>query len=744
MELKVAKLMSVRNRIKEISVYIGAVVICVSILAWVIKLWRADMSIPFYYKGDALDHFMHIKGMIDNGWYIHNEFLGMPYGLNLHDYPWANNFNFLLLKLISLFVLDHAMIGNIYYLLGFLLTTITSLFVFRRFNISYSVSIVGSLFFTFLPYHFMRGEAHLFLVYYMIPLIIYVILRVHLGEPLLFRYGKDNNKLKLDLVSFKSISCIAICLVVASTGVYYAFFSCFLLFIAGMSASLRHRNVYHLIVSGILIALISIGVFFNISPTIIYKYRHGDNKEAFQRYPGESEIYGMKIAQLLLPVSGHRISLLANLKDEYNADAPLVNENDVSTLGTIGNFGFLILIGWLFYRKPESGNAEKCDSRTKLLSRLSILNLSAVLLATIGGFGTLFALIFSPNIRAYNRISVFIAFFSLFALAILLDRFSKRFVKSITSKFIFYGFLSLILLLGILDQTTRFFVPDYTSLKEEYISDSDFVSKIEASVPHNAMIFQLPYMPYPEFGKMEMMVDYELLKGYLHSKKLRWSYGAMKGRKGDFWLREVAVMPPDRMVETLSLAGFSGIYLDRYGYADRGRDLEKRLGALLNTKPIVSANNRLVFFNMMKYKENLKAKYSDIEWVSKQDMVLSLMWQWEGGFSGLEGKPEDNWRWSSSEGILHIINTSQQERKFGFEMTLATGYEEFSNLLIDSPLFSENLKINNKAKSFSKNVTIPHGEYYIKFLCDAKRVDAPLDSRSLVFRVNNLMFKVIQ
>lgn len=738
-------MMSGRNRIKEISVYIGAVVICVSILAWVMKLWRADMSIPFSYAGDTLLYFKHIKSTIDNGWYLHNEFLGMPYGSDMHDYPLADNFHFLLLKLISLFVLDHAMIGNIYYLLGFPLTTITSLFVFRRFNISCSVSIVGSLLFAFLPYHFMRGEAHLFLVYYMIPLIIYVILRVHLGEPLLFRYVKGNSKLKLDLSSFKSISCIAICLVVASTGVYYAFFSCFLLFIAGISAFLRQRNVYHLIVSGILIALISVWVYFNISPTIIYKYRHGDNKEAVQRDTRASEIYGMKIAQLLLPVSGHRISLLHDLKHKYNAGAPLVNENDTSTLGTIGNFGFLILIGWLFYRKSESGNAEKCDSRTKLLSRLSILNLSAVLLATTGGFGSLFALLVSPKIRSYNRISVFIAFFSLFALAILLDRFSKRFVKSITSKFIFYGFLCLILLLGILDQTTRFFVPDYTSLKEEYISDSDFVGKIEVSVPDSAMIFQLPYHPYPEFKPEHKMSDYDLFKGYLHSKKLRWSYGAMKGRKGDNWLIWVAAMSPGRLVETLAVTGFSGIYLDRYGYADMGRDLEKKLSALLNTKPIVSTNNKLVFFNMMRYSENLKEKYTDIEWASKQEIALHpLSWLWEGGFSGLEGKPEDNWRWCSSEGILHIVNTSQQERKFGFEMTFSTGYEEFSNLLIDSPLFSESLKINNKAKSFSKKITIPHGEHYIKFLCDAKRVDAPLDSRSLVFRVNNFMFKVIQ
>ena len=51
-----------------------------------------------------------------------------------------------------------------------------------------------------------------------------------------------------------------------------------------------------------------------------------------------------------------------------------------------------------------------------------MLNATALLYGTVGGFGTIFALFVSPQLRSLNRISVFIAFLSLAAVAACLDR----------------------------------------------------------------------------------------------------------------------------------------------------------------------------------------------------------------------------------------------------------------------------------------------------------------------------------
>jgi phosphoglycerol transferase len=299
----------------------------------------------------------------------------------------------------------------------------------------------------------------------------------------------------------------------------------------------------------------------------------------------------MRITQLLLPVTGHRIPRLASLKASYNRWTLLVNENDTASLGAIGGSGFLVLLGWLIVRRPGAADAG-------LFGSLAILNISAVLLATIGGFGSLFAGAVTAKIRSYNRMSVYIAFFALFAVVLILDRLAQRCATPKAKGWPVAGALGLLLAIGILDQTTAHFAPPYDRLRAAYFNDRDFVRRIEASVPENAMIFQLPYVPFPENPPVHRMVDYSHFRGYLHSKTLRWSYGAMKGREGDAWQRHVAGQPLPEMLKALIAAGFRGIYVDRFGYADQGAAMEAALSKLLRIEPIESGDRRLMFFNL--------------------------------------------------------------------------------------------------------------------------------------------------
>src|SRR5262249_13456525 len=282
-------------------------------------------------------------------------------------------------------------------------------------------------------------------------------------------------------------------------------------------------------------------------------------------------------AQLILPVTGHRLPSLAAFKDNYNHQAPLVNENDCTSLGFIGSAGFLILILRLIFGKLE-------DNTTRLLDPLSVLKASGVLFATIGGFSSLFAFLISPQLRGYNRIGVFIGFLALFAAVLLLERLRQAWARQIWARpardgVLFGIFMASLLVLGVLDETSAVpqnmldFVPNYRQLKAEYESDADFVKRIEASLPQHAMVFQLPYVPFPESfraSRSSRVTAYDHLRGYLHSKNLHWSYGAIKGREGDVWEKNVAARPINELAETLVFAGFSGIYMDRLGYSDQG------------------------------------------------------------------------------------------------------------------------------------------------------------------------------
>ena len=573
------------NRLKPLTDYAVAVLLCLVILTGVMKLWRADFKVPFTYFGDALLYSIGTKGAIEQGWWFHNDRLGTPDILHYEAYPAIENFHFLFIKLISLFTSDYASTLNLFYLLTFPLTTITSLYFLKYFKFSLGAALFGSLLFTFLPYHFFRSY-HLFLAaYYLIPLMVLVFLWVSSGVKLI-RFDENWRWPRFEK-DFKSIFSIVICVIVGSCGLYYPFFSCFFLLIAAVIAYFRSKSISAFVAPAILIAIIFGTLVINHLPLLIYQHRHGSSAMG-QRSVFDAEIMGFKIAQLLLPIGGHRWGPLAALRYRYNL-GPLVNENDTSSLGVIGSIGFLILLGALFRRR----------SNWSLIDDLSLLNISGVLLATIGGFGVLFALLISPQIRAYNRISIFIAFFSLVAITQVLDSGYKS-LKQPGAKIGLLVIAGVMLVVGVLDQTNKlfFFVPEYEKIKTEYKSDADFVALIESSVPTQSMIFQLPYIPFPESPGFNKMMDHEPAKGYLHSKSLRWSYGAIAGERADLWQRAISVEPPAQIVDDLTRAGFAGIYLNRAGYTDNGVALESELTALLG-KPLVSRQQNVIFYSLL-------------------------------------------------------------------------------------------------------------------------------------------------
>src|SRR5262249_25119741 len=142
------------------------------------------------------------------------------------------------------------------------------------------------------------------------------------------------------------------------------------------------------------------------------------------------------------------------------------------------------------------------------------------------------------------------------------------------------------------------FVPRYDMIRTEFQGDDEFIRRIESLVPREAMIFQLPFAPFPENPTIHQMLDYDLLRGYLHSRHLAWSYGAVKGREAETWQRMIAEKPPAELLEALAFSGFSGLYLDRHGYPDRAAKLEGELSVVLGSPPLESKNRRLSFFDL--------------------------------------------------------------------------------------------------------------------------------------------------
>jgi len=589
-------------RLNPTLVYLYSVVLSLVIVAGVLQIWRADPHVPLAYEwrdlkqgGDAIDpigsndailFYGLFKGISENGWYLHNPDVGMPSGLNMHDYPMADSLHFFLIKALCYLTSDFFIATNIYFLVGFPLTALTTLFALREFKISDPLALVCSLLFTFLPYHFLRGEQHLFLAsYFLVPLMLTVILWA-INKESLFIFPSRGGWFPSN-ISTKGWWSLFICFLIGCGGVYYALFGVFFLAIGALIYQRGWKAVFP---SFVFIGVIFMTLITNIIPTILFVVSHGRNLSVADHLKADGEIYGLKLIQMLNPVMHHRIVAFSDFSHYYYTHAPLVTENVTATLGFVGSAGFMALVFWQLGLRWRTKN-------DRLLTQLSTMNLAAVLLATVGGFSSVLCFGISPLVRCYNRMSVYIELFALLALALTLERQRPGAEKKNSSRVAWIICLVTLLGIGIFDQTTNFFIPPYEQSSASFNNDKNFVHRIESEVPAGSMIFQLPYIPFPE-GRPGGL---SLFRPYLHSRQLRWSYGSLPGREGDEWVRNVAFADGNLagIVHRIVAKGFMGIYIDR-ALMPEHEQVEDELSKIVGAAPIVSENGRQAFFSFQK------------------------------------------------------------------------------------------------------------------------------------------------
>jgi phosphoglycerol transferase len=714
--------------------YLAAALLCCAALIWVLQLWRADLRVPIQYGhgGDVLFDCMLAKDIVDSGWLLHNPRLGAPGEQDLRDFPMPELATSLPMKIMSWFTSSWGTVVNLYFFGGFLLATWSALAVFRHFGIARAPAVVAALLFAFAPYHFYRGENHLRLsAYYTIPLAGMLLLWILYDEPM-FVPVRRGPFLVLPVLTRKGIVALAVCAILGSDGAYYACFTILLLMSAGLYRAFEGHSFRRGMGAVMLAGAIILALLLNLLPNIVHILLDGKNQEVAARLPVEAETYALKLTQLVLPITGHRIPWLAGLKTEYNRTplpAPL-NEGDGSALGTCFAVGFCFLLVTLLTGYP--------GPRRELIRHLGRLSLCAFLIGTLGGVGSLVAFTISPQIRAYNRISIFIVFFSAMAVAAVLDEVRRRWARPGLYCWIVRGGLAGILVAGILDQTTPAAVPFYRYANEQYRDDAEFAARAEGMLPPGAMILQLPFMRFPEYPPPHEMASYDQLRPYLHSVSLRWSYGAMKGRYWDAWQGDLLAWPIEDVVEAAAVAGFGALYVDRYGYADRGASIRTSLRGMGLT-PIESRGGRLWLYDIGPYAASLRAKLGPIEWPRTHEAVLHpLLLRWLPLCSGLEGDAGHDWRWCGSQGGFTVENPTKQVSRVEIHASLAAAVPGACSLRVDGPGWAETLPLNNASpQPLAHSLDLPPGTSFIQFRSNCRRLLVTADPRPLVFRIDN-------
>lgn len=709
---------------KSLLLYSAGILLTIAILLPVTEFYKINWSVPISYGGDTPWTLMGIKSLTNNEWWpfsvLKSPLLATPHTLKQGDFPTTENFLFLILKSLDIFFDDYVKVYNTYILLTFIFSTVVFIYALRKLEVTRGVALVFGILFAFLPFHFWR-IAHLFLSsYFLIPL--FIVALTWLWDDELIFFKKDEKIWKINIWNKKAIFTIVTSILIGSSGIYYAFFFCFFSAIAGISAYFyQKKSIRHALSAFIIIFLTSFTLLFNLIPGIVFQIENGENPLVGKRHPQEAEVYGLKITNMMLPLGNHRIPLLRMPTQFYFSYNNVGIEGSNEYIGFIALLGIIFLLARIFVREKETLN-----------DRYSILLISGILFATVGGFSSLFALVVSPAIRGYNRISVILATLGLFAGALFVNQCMHR-----IKKYQAFLILTLILSIGLFDQTVasmRFSQGE----KAEFISDKNFVQEIEKKLPKGSMIFQFPFAPFPEIPPINDMVDYSHFKGYLHSDTLKWTYGGVKGRPESIWYENMANLEITELLKKLTIADFEGIYIDRYGYQDRAQLLEGELKNILQEDPIESINKRLSFFSLGEYKRQLQKQFSKEELNKQKELIIHpVITLWKEKCSGLEGDKEYNWRWCGSEGKLVLHNFGKENRKIKLNTTFSTGYEENSTLNIKSTTWKEKLIIDGHGKNIEKVLIIPTGDTVIYLTSNAERLIAETDPRELVFRVIN-------
>jgi hypothetical protein len=150
-------------------------------------------------------------------------------------------------------------------------------------------------------------------------------------------------------------------------------------------------------------------------------------------------------------------------------------------------------------------------------------------------------------------------------------RVSRRLRHRLRRPAVWYAVLAVVLIVGVLDQTSGAILPDARANEAAWRADAAFVHRLERRLPHGATVFQLPVTDFPEHGAGHRMSDHDLIKeAYLHSSTLRWSAGGVRGRTTE-WQWPASRLKIRALLRGLIAMGFTGVMIDRDGYADDAR-----------------------------------------------------------------------------------------------------------------------------------------------------------------------------
>ncbi len=592
------------------------------VMAYALRIWRADIFIPFSTDNDALYWQTLVRNFLETGSFFSSNRLDMLGGSAFYGQSGSDALHYLLLAILALLSRSPAATVNIYYLLSFPLATMSAVYTLRKLDTTKGAAFFCGVLYAFLPYHFWQGTAEPLLSgYFTVPLAVLLILKIQEGSVSVALRGPDRGIPARLREQSGLLPWIIIAILVCSSGLDYAFFFLLLAVVALAYRILRDRKWTMQSTGGAIIIVIGwLTIISNRLPIWIARMT-GCNIFVPEKAISDAETYSLKFIDLIIPNAHHQLGRFRNMVEVFHRAEPLLNENISTALGVLGAAGIFAALAApvILWRKDTT---EK-----KLLISVSVLAFAALLLSTLGGFGSILYRYVYDGVPYYYRMVVFLSFLAHTALALIIDAtlYAKGFTPQKTTvapdkvkqRHLFSSLtraaakglnfwrknraklsvlLVPLLLLGLFDTIPVNSAFPYAATRQEQSSLTDFFARAEAVLPADTKVFVLPIATLPATDTPAGTNPYANAEAYLMTSTLRFSYGAIPGSASDQLQRSIAALSAAELVEELRALGYGAIYIDLLRSRDDALIAKKNeLVSLATSEPIVTEDGLMIF-----------------------------------------------------------------------------------------------------------------------------------------------------
>lgn len=482
---------------------------------------------------------------------------------------------------------------NLAVLFGHLAAAVTFYFVARTWlQVTTPCAFVAALAFGLAPYMFAESPHHVSCQYvWHLPLF-----------PLVWSWVVTDSGLRWRTRRFWQA--IAIACVTGLQNPYYTYVFCQLTLLGGAAVAWRRRSWSAMLPATAVVAAAAGGFLVSNLDTISYRVIHGAGTVplAAQREYRWIDVYGFKVIDMFIPSFTHHSDTLAKFGLAHRQASVLNDEEGCAYLGLLGICCLLFLVA--------------TAARAILDGKLNAVPIQAwwvlwiVLFFNTGGLNAMVAAFTGFTLfRTATRYSVVVLVIVLLWAAQSLSAWRRGAAGRYPADMLRIGMLTAAIaacLFVLWDQVPRGPTAEKTTLIRKLVeSDRQFVSKLEASLPDRAMVFQLPVLDGSPVPGVPSSDHY---RPYLYGSRIHWSHGAPPGTETLQWQQAVQQRLVDgaaidqqaqqvrfnignvrQAVDEMRRKGFAAIYINRSGFPDRGKGLIEALLELgCETPPIYS------------------------------------------------------------------------------------------------------------------------------------------------------------